>query len=167
MDKKDKKNGLFPKVKNSIDNFLFDQEGNIPRNKILAVGSMMILLGIIFVLCAFFYTNYFKLMDKSRLIVARTYVLETLPSALESFKIDVGDYPADDQGLEALTYPPVGIEHKWKGPYISKDNLRDPWGNDYLYTYPSTQGDGDFDVWSLGKDGIPSADDITNWRMEN
>ena len=133
----------------------------------MSVVEMMILLGIIFVLCAFFYTNYFKLMDKSRLIVARTYVLETLPSALESFKIDVGDYPADDQGLEALTYPPVGIEHKWKGPYISKDNLRDPWGNDYLYTYPSTQGDGDFDVWSLGKDRIPSADDITNWRMEN
>ncbi len=133
----------------------------------VSVVEVMILLGIIFILCAFFYTNYFKLMERSRLEVARTYVLETLPSALEAFKIDTGDYPADDQGLEALTFPPVGLEYKWKGPYLSTDNLKDPWGSDYLYTYPSTQGNGDYDVWSLGKDGVPSADDISNWNTEN
>ena len=47
------KNELFPKAKKGIENFLTDQEGNIPRNKILTVGVMTILLGIIFAQDAF------------------------------------------------------------------------------------------------------------------
>ena len=43
-DGKGKNDEMFPKVRRGIENFLSDQEGNIPRNKILAVGSMMILL---------------------------------------------------------------------------------------------------------------------------
>lgn len=41
-------NNIFPKVKREISSFLTDQEGNIPRSKILTVGSMVILLGIVF-----------------------------------------------------------------------------------------------------------------------
>lgn len=40
-------NDMFPKVKKEIINFINDEEGNITRNKILAVGSMVILLSII------------------------------------------------------------------------------------------------------------------------
>lgn len=38
----------FPKVKRSIENFLYDEEGNIPRSKILTVGTMMMLLGMVY-----------------------------------------------------------------------------------------------------------------------
>lgn len=40
-------NDMFPRVKKEIINFINDEEGNITRNKILAVGSMVILLSII------------------------------------------------------------------------------------------------------------------------
>lgn len=51
----EKKNGnnLFPKVQRSITDFLLDQEGNIPRNKILTVGSMMVLLTVLMAQDAF------------------------------------------------------------------------------------------------------------------
>lgn len=51
----EKKNGneLFPKIQRNITSFLLDQEGNIPRNKILTVGSMMILLTVLFAQDAF------------------------------------------------------------------------------------------------------------------
>ena len=39
---------LFPQVKKGIDAFLQDEEGNIPRSKILTVGSLMMLMGIIY-----------------------------------------------------------------------------------------------------------------------
>lgn len=39
---------FFPKVKKGIDAFLEDEEGNIPRSKILTVGSLMMLMGIIY-----------------------------------------------------------------------------------------------------------------------
>ena len=38
----------FPHLQKSIEDFLLDEEGNIPRNKILAIGSMMIVLGVLF-----------------------------------------------------------------------------------------------------------------------
>lgn len=42
MDKLD-----FPKIIDSIDNFLTDEEGNISRNKLLRVGTLVILMSLI------------------------------------------------------------------------------------------------------------------------
>lgn len=53
MADKEKTNNLFPRIQRDISNFLMDQEGNIPRNKILAVGSMMILLSVVLAQDAF------------------------------------------------------------------------------------------------------------------
>ncbi|MBR4597748.1 MAG: type II secretion system major pseudopilin GspG [Opitutales bacterium] len=136
------------------------------RRANFSLVEMLIFFGIFAVVVLFFYSNYFKMKERSRMRVAQTYIQETLPSALEAYKIDIGEYPADEQGLEALLSAPLGLEKKWKGPYIPCKKLLDPWGNDYLYTFPSTQGDGEYDLWSRGPDGIPSADDIANWKIE-
>ncbi|MBN1930276.1 MAG: type II secretion system protein GspG [Desulfobacterales bacterium] len=41
----------------------------------------------------------------------------------------------------------------------------DPWGNDYIYTYPGTHGE--YDLFSCGKDGKLGGEgedaDITSW----
>ena len=37
---------IFPHLKRSVGDFLFDEEGNIPRSKILAIGSMMIVMSL-------------------------------------------------------------------------------------------------------------------------
>lgn len=41
------KNIEFPHLKKSVDDFLYDEEGNIPVNKILTIGSMIMILGMI------------------------------------------------------------------------------------------------------------------------
>ena len=38
---------LFPHVKKKIDDFLYDEEGNIPINKVMTIGSMMLVLGLL------------------------------------------------------------------------------------------------------------------------
>ncbi len=38
----------FPKIKKSIETFLYEEEGNITRNKVIAVGSMLIIMGLLF-----------------------------------------------------------------------------------------------------------------------
>lgn len=38
---------IFPHINEGIENFLFDEEGNIPRSKIIAIGSMLIVMGIL------------------------------------------------------------------------------------------------------------------------
>ena len=37
----------FPHVVNSIEKFMYDEEGNIPRSKVLSIGAMIIVLGIL------------------------------------------------------------------------------------------------------------------------
>lgn len=41
-------------------------------------------------------------------------------------------------------------------------SLVDPWGRRYIYIAPGTRNP-DYDLSSLGADGIESLDDVTNW----
>ena len=51
-----------------------------------------------------------------------------LVTILDMYKLDVGDYPTNEQGLQALYTRPAGVAG-WNGPYIhDKDGLNDPWG---------------------------------------
>ena len=79
---------------------------------------------------------------------------------IKSFQLHTGEFP---QSLEDLVSNP-GLGDKWRGPYTSRDFV-DPWGNPYLYCYPSKKNqNGDFDFWSAGPDGQSgTADDIGNW----
>ncbi|MFB1011069.1 MAG: type II secretion system major pseudopilin GspG [Thiopseudomonas sp.] len=92
--------------------------------------------------------------------------LEELSSALDMYHLEVGRYPAQNAGLQALIEQPSG-EKRWKGPYLRKSKVpQDPWGNDYVYRYPGKHGA--FDLYSLGADGQPGGEgdnaDIGNWE---
>lgn len=39
---------IIPQVRNSIEQFLYEEEGKITRNKVLTVGSMMLIMGLLF-----------------------------------------------------------------------------------------------------------------------
>lgn len=55
-------------------------------------------------------------------------------------------------------------ERKWKGPYIAGEKLPgDPWLLLYVYEIPGTRSGKAYDFYSLGPDGIRSADDVGNW----
>ena len=43
-----KDNGLFPQIVKNIENLIEDEEGNIPGNKLLILGTMVIILGNMF-----------------------------------------------------------------------------------------------------------------------
>jgi general secretion pathway protein G len=84
--------------------------------------------------------------------------------AIERFHTDMGRYPFSDEGLEVLFRAPAKDTQRWKGPYLKGYDLpTDPWGHPYLYRYPATKSSVGFDIWSLGPDGHPSADDVGNW----
>lgn len=73
--------------------------------------------------------------------------------ALELYRLDVGRYPSDDEGLEALLRPPSGVAG-WGGPYLVGSALpNDPWGNPYIFRRNGTSDE--FDLYSLGADGRP------------
>jgi len=88
--------------------------------------------------------------------------IESLVTAVELFRIDVGRYPTDSEGLAALVKP-VGSIGGWNGPYLAKPELpADPWGRAYLY---EAGGQG-FRIMTFGADGKEGGTgedaDITN-----
>lgn len=79
--------------------------------------------------------------------------MTNIKGALQLFYIDVGRYPTEAEGLEALLAAPSGAV-EWSGPYLEKDeDISDPWGRAYLYRFPG-QGKA-FDLYTLGRDGHP------------
>jgi len=77
---------------------------------------------------------------------------------LDMYRLDVGNYPTTDQGLQALMARPAGVAG-WNGPYLKdQDGIIDPWGRPYQYRNPSQRPDRAFDIISLGADGKPGGD---------
>jgi general secretion pathway protein G len=91
--------------------------------------------------------------------------IKDLEQALEMYKLDVGRFPSSDEGLEAVVRQPSRAAG-WNGPYLKKSEIpRDPWGNEYEYSFPGKSGE--FDLISLGADGTRGGDgenaDVSNY----
>ena len=125
--------------------------------------ELLVVMVIIGLLAAYVGPKYFSQVGKSEVKTARAQLVG-FEKALEQYRIDVGSYPATEQGLSALNTKPANLP-KWDGPYLGKSVPLDPWGRAYVYKAPGEHGD--FDLSSLGRDGRPGGDgldaDITNW----
>jgi len=86
-----------------------------------------------------------------------------LDKALDLFKLDVGRYPTNLEGLQALVAPPPTASG-WNGPYLKGSLPSDPWGNPYRYANPGPNGG--VQILSLGADNAPGGEgenaDIVN-----
>lgn len=87
--------------------------------------------------------------------------------ALNLYRLDIGDYPTTEEGLEALVKAPAGVEN-WKEPYLEKREIPlDPWRNKWVYHSPGTNNPESYDLISYGKDGLEGGEganeDIKNW----
>jgi general secretion pathway protein G len=125
--------------------------------------ELLVVMVIIGLLAAYVAPRYFSQVGKSEVRAAQAQI-SALTSSLNTYRLDVGQYPSDEQGLAALTARPTGVA-KWDGPYLQKGVPLDPWGRPYLYKSPGAHGD--FDLSSLGKDGqvggSGNAADVTSW----
>ena len=48
---------------------------------------------------------------------------------------------------------PADVDEKWKGPYVKRSQLFDPWDNPYVYVAEGKVNPGSFDLKSYGADG--------------
>ena len=104
-------------------------------------------------------------IPQSRIATAKSQI-DSFVAALESYYIDCGSYPSEDQGLEALwTKPEAGAEG-WAGPYLVKRVPMDPWKNPYVYRVPGEHGF-PYGLISYGEGGEAGGEgdaaDITSW----
>ena len=77
--------------------------------------------------------------------------IEQLAASLDLFMIDIGRYPSESEGLDALVTAPAGLD-SWNGPYLEDSEVPlDPWGAAYIYRVPGENRP--FLLGSLGADG--------------
>ena len=95
---------------------------------------------------------FMKEPDKAR-VKAAYASMTSLGNQLERFRLDMSRYPSEDEGLIVLIQAPENDDGSWGGKYVTKNkDLRDPWGNDFIYKSPASNGD-DYEISSLGADG--------------
>src|SRR5215510_15082233 len=113
-------------------------------------GITLIELLVVMVIIALFATivgtRVGRNVDKAKQVAAKSQISE-YESALDQFKLDVGRYPTNEEGLQVLRTRPENTPN-WDGPYLKKDLAPDPWGRAYIYRFPGTHGD--FDLLSYG-----------------
>ena len=100
--------------------------------------------------------------EQARVAAAKADIQANISTGLKLYELDNGSFPSSEEGLNALLNRPSSANN-WNGPYLEKKPI-DPWGKEYKYKSPGDHRQADYDLYSLGKDGIESSDDVKNWE---
>jgi general secretion pathway protein G len=133
--------------------------------------ELLVVLVILGLLVSVVAPNVLDQADKARVQKVEAD-FKSIETALKIYRLDNFLYPSSEQGIEALVektaVDPIPPNFKKNG-YLDELPL-DPWGRAYLYLSPAEFGEGEFDLYSLGADGITGGEDqskdIGNWKTE-
>jgi len=109
--------------------------------------------------------------DDAKIADAKVQI-RNLETGLKLYKLDSGNFPSTEQGLQALVAKPttgkIPNNYKAEGYLENKNVPKDPWGNDYVYLSPGEHGE--YDLYSFGADGVRGGEgknaDIESWDMK-
>jgi general secretion pathway protein G len=133
--------------------------------------ELMVVIVILGILAGLIIPKIMGRPDEARSAKARMQI-ESMETALKLYKLDNGNYPTTEQGLQALVKAPDvgGLAKNWRqGGYLEKGKVpKDPWDRDFIYVSPGLHGD--FDLSCLGADGEEGGEeknkDINNWEID-
>lgn len=101
--------------------------------------------------------------EQARQQAAKADIHSNIALALDLYELDNGKYPGTL--VDLLKDPGESKAPNWNGPYLKRKAI-DPWGREYSYKTPG-QHNPDYDLYSLGSDGVEGGDDdVTNWEEE-
>ena len=119
--------------------------------------EIMMVVVIIGILVAVIVPNVIGYDDDAR-IAAQRMEIRTIGNALDMYRLDNGQYPSTDQGLEALVSKPSGFPEprNWgPDPYLRKYPM-DQWDNEYVYINEGRT----YQLMSLGADGAEGGEGV-------
>ncbi len=130
--------------------------------------EIMVVVVILGILAALVVPQVMNRPDQAKVTVAKGDI-KAIGAALDMYKLDNYSYPSTQQGLDALVEKPSGNPQakNWNRDGYLKRVPKDPWGNEYQYLSPGTEGP--YDLYSYGADGKQGGSelnaDIGNWDL--
>jgi general secretion pathway protein G len=130
--------------------------------------ELLVVVAIIATLATIVAPAVFRNVGDAKTTATRSQV-DLYALALDAYRLDSDAYPTTTQGLEALRTLPSGADapRNWRGPYLAKVVVLDPWGRAFVYVSPGRANPATFDLYSMGRDGTVGGTgedaDITSW----
>ncbi|MET1079720.1 MAG: type II secretion system major pseudopilin GspG [Pseudomonas sp.] len=136
-----------------------------PKQRGFTLIELLVVLVILGLLMAVVGPRVMKYVGGAKSDTARLQINDYV-AALDMYNLEVGHYPSQEAGLQALVERPSN-EARWNGPYLRKSVIKkDPWDRDYVYRIPGEHGP--FDLFSNGANGQPGGEgedaDIVSWE---
>ncbi len=129
--------------------------------------EMLVVVTIIALFAAIVAPKMLKRTDSARVTAARVQ-MNGFMTALGAYKLDTGNFPTSEMGLQALRERPQNLT-SWNGPYLQAEIPTDPWQHPYIYKFPGEHGD-EPDLICYGADGQPGGEginaDVVSWKMQ-
>jgi len=115
--------------------------------------ELLVVVLIISMLAVFIVPRFIGKIGRAKSSIASSK-MSIIVAAISLFTVDCERVPTQDEGLDALLEEPSDLEEDiWDGPYLKASELKDPWGNMYVYIEEGTVSAGSYDLISLGADG--------------
>ena len=125
-------------IKQKFENQSFARESGFTLIEILVV---MAIIGMLAIMVA---PNIFNQQAGAQIDAALSQI-SSLEAALDTYRLDVGEYPDSLEGLREN----ISGRAVWNGPYLRRGVPLDPWGNEYVYDSNGRE----FTLSSYGPDG--------------
>ena len=125
-------------IRQKFENQSFAEERGFTLIEILVV---MAIIGMLAVIVA---PNIFNQQAGAQIDAALSQI-SSLEAALDTYRLDVGEYPDSLEGLREN----ISGRAAWNGPYLRRGVPLDPWGNEYVYDSNGRE----FTLSSYGPDG--------------
>jgi len=132
--------------------------GDVPHGRHRAAFTLLeliVVIAIIATLPSLVARSVFRNASDAKITAARSQI-EMLGIALDAFRLDVGAYPTDQEGLAALYAAPSGggyLVGACRGPYLRREVPRDPWNHAYVCRASVSGGAATYEILSFGRDG--------------
>ena len=145
--------------------------GKLKESRGFTLIELMVVIVILSLLAVLVGPKIIGRSDDAKVADAKVQI-RNLETALKLYKLDSGNFPSTEQGLQALVAKPtagkIPNNYKTEGYLENKNVPKDPWGTDYVYLSPGEHGD--YDLFSFGADGVRGGEgknaEIESWSMK-
>lgn len=135
---------------------------NYRSNTGFTLIEVMVVVVILGILAAIIVPRIMSRPEQARIVKVKQDI-SAIQNALDLYKLDNGNYPTTDQGLQALVTKPTSppIPRDWKSDGYLQDLPMDPWGSAYQYMNDNEK----VRIFSYGPKGKDGNSEIGNWNM--